>query len=480
MISNINLFPEKDPTITSLIEKIGQFSDLNNFESYIVGGYVRDRILGRSRNELDILVVGDGIKFSKLLSKELGAKNLVIYKNFRTALIELNEVKIEIVGARRESYRPTTRKPLVEKGTFEDDIKRRDFTINTIAFSINKDRFGEIIDLFDGYSDIQRRLIRTPLDPFVTFNDDPLRIMRAFRFATQLKFDVDELTLDAAEEMRERLKIVSKERIVDEFFKILSSEQPSIGLSLMFKTKVLEVLYPEVAAMAGVEQRKDNHHKDVFWHTLEVLDNVAKVSNNIWLRLAALFHDIAKLITKAYDEKVGWTFHGHEEMGARMVKKLFQKYKFPIHKIDYVKKLIRLHLRPIALVDENVSDSALRRLIVSAGDDLNDLITLCRCDITSKRPEKIQEYQRNYDLVVKKIHDVLERDKLRAFKSPVRGEEIMEMFNLTPSKAVGMIKKKIENAILDGTIPNTYEAAKEFLQQHYDEISKEIEPYRRN
>ncbi|MFN4110819.1 MAG: CCA tRNA nucleotidyltransferase, partial [Ignavibacteria bacterium] len=364
--------------------------------------------------------------------------------------------------------------------TFEDDIKRRDFTINTLAFSINKKNFGEIVDLFNGYEDIKNKIIKTPLEPSFTFSDDPLRIMRAIRFATQLGFQIEEKTLKAIEEMRERLEIVSHERIVDEFFKIMMSEKPSIGLALMYRTKVLEFLYPEIANMAGVDQRKDYHHKDVFWHTLEVVDNVASKSDNLWLRLAALFHDIAKPLTKAYDEKVGWTFHGHEELGARMIKKLFMKYKFPLHKIYYIEKLIRLHLRPIALVDEQVTDSAIRRLIVAAGEDLEDLITLCRCDITSKNSEKVKEYQRNYDIVVEKIHNVMERDKLRAFKAPVSGEEIMRIFNLPPCRGVGIIKKRIENAILDGEIPNTYEAALEFINQHFDEFNKEVEIYRNN
>jgi putative nucleotidyltransferase with HDIG domain len=302
--------------------------------------------------------------------------------------------------------------------------------------------------------------------------------MRAFRFAAQLNFQIEENTLKAIEEMRERLAIVSHERIVDEFFKIMMSDKPSIGLALMYKTKVLEFLYPEIANMAGVEQRKDYHHKDVFWHTLEVVDNVAERSNNLWLRLAALFHDIAKPLTKAYDEKVGWTFHGHDELGARMIRKLFTKYRFPLHKVGYIEKLVRLHLRPIALVDENVTDSAIRRLIVAAGEDLEDLITLCRCDITSKNLEKVKAYQKNYDLVVQKIHDVIERDKLRSFQSPVRGEEIMKIFNLPPCKGVGIIKDRIENAILDGEIPNTYEAAMDYIKQHFDELNKEVEVYR--
>lgn len=475
---NINEFPSNDKRLDEIIHRIGSIADKFNFEVYAVGGFVRDRILGRERKEVDFLVVGDGPEFARIVSEELKAKNLTIYKNFGTALIDYNGIKIEFVGSRRESYSKYSRKPQVEPGTFEDDIKRRDFTINTLAFSINSKNFGEIIDLFNGYEDIKNKIIKTPLDPFITFSDDPLRIMRAIRFAAQLKFDIEENTLKAIEEMRERLAIVSHERIVDEFFKIMMSDKPSIGLALMFKTKVLGFLYPEIAAMAGVEQRKDYHHKDVFWHTLEVVDNVAEKSNNLWLRLAALFHDIAKPLTKAYDEKVGWTFHGHEELGARMVKKIFAKYKFPLYKIDYIEKLIRLHLRPIALADEQVTDSAVRRLIVQAGEDLEDLITLCRCDITSKNPDKVQAYQKNYDLVVQKIRDVIERDKLRAFQSPVKGDEIMKIFNLPPCKGVGLIKKRIENAILDGVIPNTYEAAINYINENFDELNKLAEPYR--
>lgn len=475
---NINEFPSLDKKTEELIFRIGEIADRYNFQVYAVGGYVRDRILNRERKEIDLLVIGDGPAFARIVSNEFGTKDIIIYKNFGTALINYEQYKIEFVGSRRESYTKHSRKPDIQPGTFEDDIRRRDFTINTLAFSINKKKFGEIIDLFNGFEDLKNKIIRTPLDPVITFSDDPLRIMRAFRFATQLEFSIEKTTLNAIEQMRERLAIVSQERIVDEFFRIMMSNKPSTGLSLMFKTKVLEFLYPEIANMAGVEQRKDYHHKDVFWHTLEVVDNVAEKSNNLWLRLTALFHDIAKPLTKAYDEKVGWTFHGHEELGARMVKKLFIKYKFPLYKIDYIEKLIRLHLRPIALVDENVTDSAIRRLVVQAGEDLEDLIILCRCDITSKNPEKVKTYQKNYDLVVQKFHDVLERDKLRAFQSPVRGEEIMKIFNLPPCKGVGIIKERIENAILDGEIPNTYEAAIDYIKKNFDELNKEVEIYR--
>lgn len=475
---NIMEFPSLDKKTDELILKIGEIADHYNFEVYAVGGYVRDRILNRKRKEIDLLVIGNGPDFANIVSKELETDNITIYKNFGTALINYGDYKIEFVGSRRESYTKYSRKPSVEPGSFEDDINRRDFTINTLAFSINSKNFGVIVDLFNGYEDIKNKIIRTPLDPVITFNDDPLRIMRAIRFAAQLNFEIEENTLNAIENMRERLAIVSQERIVDEFFKIMMSNKPSIGLALMFKTKVLEFLYPEVANMAGVEQRKDYHHKDVFWHTLEVVDNVAERSNDLWLRLAALFHDIAKPITKAYDEKVGWTFHGHEELGARMIKNLFAKYKFPLYKIHYIEKLIRLHLRPIALVDEQVTDSAIRRLIVAAGEDLEDLITLCRCDITSKNPEKVRTYQKNYDLVVQKIHDVIERDRLRAFKLPVSGDEIMKIFNLPPCRGVGIIKERIENAILDGEIENTYDAAIAYINKYFEELNQAVEGYR--
>jgi tRNA nucleotidyltransferase (CCA-adding enzyme) len=377
------------------------------------------------------------------------------------------------VGARKESYRRESRKPQVETGTFEDDISRRDFTINTLAVSLNPDEIGVVYDLFNGLSDIEKKLIKTPLDPFKTFDDDPLRILRAFRFASQLQFNVAPMLLAAAEQMRERLKIISQERITDELFKILSAPKPSIGLKLLFETKVLEIIFPEVAELAGVEQRKDFHHKDVFWHTLQVVDNIAEKSDNVWLRFAGLMHDIAKPRTKKFIEGIGWTFHGHEEIGARMMKRIFRKLKLPMNKLEYVEKLVRLHLRPIALVDEQVTDSAIRRLIVAAGEDLDDLITLCRADITSKNPEKVKRYLKNYDIVMQKVRDVKEKDKLRAFQSPVRGDEIMRICNIPPSRTVGKIKKAIEEAILEGEIPNTYEAAYEYLLKIKDKILEE-------
>lgn len=440
---------------------------------YAVGGYVRDLILGRERNDLDILVLGNGVEFAKQVAKSLNIQNVNYYKNFGTAHFDYAGMNIEFVGARKESYDRNTRKPVVEDGSFEDDISRRDFTINTLALSLNKDEFGKLIDNYNGLKDIENKLIKTPLDPFKTFDDDPLRIMRAFRFASQLNFNVDKSIINAAYQMRNRLTIVSQERITDEFLKILESPKPSIGLKLLYDTGVLEIVFPEIAVMAGVDQRKDFHHKDVLLHTLQVVDNICKETDNVWLRFAALVHDIAKPPTKKFVEDIGWTFHGHEELGARMMKRIFHRMKLPFNKLEYIQKLIRLHLRPIALAKEDVTDSAIRRLIVQADEDLEDLITLCRADITSKNPVKVEKYLGNYERVMQKVRDVKERDQLRAFQSPVRGEEIMHICNLKPSRKVGEIKTAIEEAILDGKIGNNYEEALNYLIKIKDKMLAE-------
>ncbi len=430
---------------------------------YIVGGFVRDMILFREKSEMDFLVVGDGTSYASQLSKELGINKLSIYKTYGTAHFTIDGYDLEFVGARKESYHNESRNPVITAGSFEDDIKRRDFTINTLAVSINLANFGELIDVFNGIEDINRKIIRTPVDPNITLNDDPLRIMRAFRFASQLGFSVDESIMTVSNTLRERLKIISRERITDEFLKILSSPQPSIGIKLLFYSGVLEIVFPEIANLSGVDQRNDFHHKDVFLHTCQVVDNISKVTENVWLRFSALVHDIAKPQTKRFVEGTGWTFHGHEEIGARLMKSIFTKYKLPFSKLEYVEKLVRLHLRPIALAKEEVTDSAIRRLIVSAGLDLEDLITLCRADITSKNPDKVSKYLDNYERVMKKVWEVEEKDRLRSFQSPVSGEIIMQLFNLKPSKKVGEIKDDIENAILDGRIGNNYEDAFEYL-----------------
>lgn len=458
------------------IIKIFSFvADKMNKEVYLVGGFVRDLILDRNRNDIDVLVVGSGVDFAKATADELKIENVNYFKNFGTAHFDYDGMNIEFVGARRESYDRNTRKPVVENGTFLDDISRRDFTINTLAISLSKKNYGELIDTYNGLKDIELKLIRTPLDPLKTFDDDPLRIMRAFRFAAQLNFEVDGNIMKAASQMRNRLSIVSQERITDEFIKILASPKPSIGLKLLFDSGVLEIVFPEISIMAGVEQIKDTehklagyHHKDVFLHTLQVVDNISIETDNVWLRFAALVHDIAKPATKKFVDEIGWTFHGHEELGARMMKKIFLRMKLPLHQLEYIQKLIRLHLRPIALAKEEVTDSAIRRLVVQAGEDLEDLITLCRADITSKNPVKVEKYLGNYERVMQKVRDVKERDQLRAFQSPVRGEEIMQICNLKPSRKVGEIKTAIEEAILDGKIGNNYEEAYKYLLEIKD------------
>lgn len=475
MLSISNKSITKKLSENIVLNKIAQIAQSENKNVFVVGGYVRDLILKRERSDIDILVIGSGIDFAKTVAEKLNISNVNYYKNFGTAQFSFDNMNVEFVGARRESYDRNTRKPFVEDGTFEDDISRRDFTINTLAVSLNAIDFGKIIDTYDGLTDIKNQIIKTPLDPFRTFDDDPLRIMRAFRFAAQLNFKVDKNIMKAAYDMRNRLSIVSQERITDEFLKILSTPKPSIGLKLLFESRVLEIVFPEIAIMSGVDQRKDLayrqagfHHKDVFLHTLQVVDNICEETDDVWLRFTALVHDIAKPPTKKFVEGIGWTFHGHENLGAKMMKKIFHRMKLPLNKLEYVQKLITLHLRPIALAKEEVTDSAIRRLVVQAGDDLEDLITLCRADITSKNPYKVEEYLGNYERVMQKVRDVKERDQLRAFQSPVRGDEIMQICNLKPSKKVGEIKTAIEEAILDGKIGNNYEEALSYLMKIKD------------
>jgi tRNA nucleotidyltransferase/poly(A) polymerase len=453
-----------------VFDTISKVAELVDVKVYAVGGFVRDIILNREKNDLDILVIGNGTDFAKNVADGLGITNVSYFKNFGTAHFDYQGMNVEFVGARKESYDRNTRKPIVEDGTFDEDISRRDFTINTLAISLNKNDFGKLIDKYDGLSDINDKLIKTPLNPFSTFDDDPLRIMRAFRFASQLNFNVDENIMIASREMKVRLPIVSQERITDEFLKILASSKPSIGLKLLFDSTVLEIVFPEISVMAGVDQRKDYHHKDVFLHTLQVVDNICNETENLWLRFAALVHDIAKPPTKKFVEGIGWTFHGHEDLGARMMKKIFHRMKLPLHQLEYIQKLVRLHLRPIALAKEEVTDSAIRRFVVDAGEDLEDLIVLCRADITSKNPIKVEKYLGNYERVMQKVRDVKERDKLREFQSPVRGEEIMQICNLKPSRKVGEIKTAIEEAILDGKIGNNYEEAYKYLMEIKDQF----------
>lgn len=459
------------PLAHPVLPQIGALADRLGIGVFVVGGYVRDTLLGLLDSDVDILVMGDGVAFAQAFAREWGeGARVVPFERFGTAMLPLPSGKVEFVGARKESYAVGSRRPAVSAGTLEEDLQRRDFTVNTMAVSLNKGSYGVLHDPLGGRRDLAEKLLRTPMDPAATFEDDPLRIVRAIRFASQLGFTVAEEALDAARILRNRLSIVSRERISDEFFRILGSTTPSVGIRLMFDTGVLEVVFPEIAQMAGVDQRKDHHHKDVFLHTCVVVDNVAATSGNVWLRFAALVHDIAKPRTKEFKEGIGWTFHGHEEVGARMMKKIFHTLKLPMEQCAYVEKLVRLHLRPMALVDSIVTDSAVRRLVFEAGNDIEDLMILCRADITSKNPALVSRYLRNYELVMRKIAEVEERDRLRNWQPPVRGDEIMTVCGLAPGRAVGNLKKAIEEAILDGKIPNEHDAALAYLLSIKDEI----------
>lgn len=465
------------------IKKIGRFADNHGFRIYVVGGYVRDHFLDRTRTDFDFTVEGDAVEFAELLGKELKSKP-VIYQRFRTALVPYKQYKLEFVGTRKEEYHPESRKPIVSEGSLEDDLRRRDFTINAMAVSINQDSFGKVTDLFGGQKDLEIKLLRTPLEPTKTFSDDPLRMMRAARFASQLGFTMENETTSAISNMYERIKIISQERISDEFLKILASPKPSVGLKILYETKLLKLIFPELYILKGVETVQDEDkiygHKDVFLHSLHVLDNIASVSDNLWLRFAALVHDMAKADSKQFVKGTGWTFHGHEEIGARKMARIFRRMKLPLIYLDYVETLVRLHQRPMSLVDDGVSDSAVRRLAFQAGDALEDLFVLCKADITTKNPNLSARYLENYEIVAMKVMDVQEKDKLREFQSPVRGEEIMELCNLPPSRAVGYIKAAIENAILDGLIANDYEEAKKYFLNNKLNWLEEIKSEKNN
>jgi poly(A) polymerase len=453
-----------------LLETIGRIADRESTEVYVVGGYVRDSLLGLGDKDIDILVIGDGVQFARTVARELGVDSVVTFERFGTAMVPLKQGKIEFVTARSESYSADSRKPQVKSGTLGEDLLRRDFTVNSIAVSLNRDHSGVLHDPFNGREDLERKVLRTPLDPVKTFDDDPLRIMRAFRFASQIEFTIDPLALEAIREMKGRLSIVSQERVSDEFLKILKTSKPSVGLRLMYETGVMEIAFPEIAQMAGVDQRRDHHHKDVFLHTCIVVDNIAQTTDNVWLRFAALVHDIAKPRTKAFKEGIGWTFHGHEELGARMMKGIFRKLKLPMEPLPYVEKLVRFHLRPMVLVGDIVTDSAVRRLVFETGNDIDDLMKLCRADITSKNPKLVERYLRNYDIVMQKIVEVEEKDRLRNWQPPVKGDEIMAVCSLLPGRKVGELKHAIEEAILDGKIPNEHDAALHFLLEIKDSI----------
>ena len=470
---NAEYLPLDEP----ILKKISEIASDYKFEVYVVGGFVRDYFLNRERNDIDITVVGDSIKFSKIVAETFNSKP-IIYERFKTALVPVGMYHIEFVGTRKEEYLPDSRKPIVTDGTLEDDLKRRDFTVNAMAASLNKNDFGKLIDLFDGKKDLESKILKTPLEPGVTFSDDPLRMMRAARFASQLNYRLDNKAYEKMIEMAERISIISQERITDEFFKILDSDYPSVGLSILYQTGILEHIFPELHNLAGVDIVNSNErsyaHKDVFRHSLKVLDNIIPMTSNRWLRFVALVHDIAKPRTKRFNNNSGWTFHGHEDLGAKMMPKIFKRMRFPLDNLEYVQKLVRLHQRPMQLVDDEITDSAIRRLAVNAGADLEDLFTLCRADITTKNPNLTEQYKQNYELVFAKVIEVQEKDKLREFQSPVRGEEIMEVFGIEPSRNVGIIKSRIEDAILDGLIPNEYEPAKEFMMKHKDEWTIEL------
>lgn len=443
---------------------LGKVADQLNIPCYVVGGYVRDRILNRDfNNDIDIVVVGSGIEFAKRAGEELGAK-VSVFKNFGTAMLLHNDLQIEFVGARKESYRRDSRKPIVEDGTLADDQNRRDFTINAMAISLNQVSYGELLDPFDGMGDIKRQLIRTPLEPGVTFSDDPLRMLRAIRFATQLNFNIDGAAIEAIATHADRIRIISKERIIDELNKIVSAPTPSRGFRYLFDTGLLHLIFPEMAALQGVETINGKSHKDNFYHTLEVLDNIAAVSDDLWLRWAAIMHDIAKPATKRFDPQQGWTFHGHEDRGARMVPQIFAKLKLPLNdRMRFVQKLVQLHLRPIVLAQDIVTDSAVRRLLYEAGDDIDSLMLLCHADVTTKNDYKRKKYRQNFELVKQKLKDVEERDKIRNWQPPISGEDIMRTFGIGPGKAIGTIKNAIREAILDGEIPNERAAARKVM-----------------
>lgn len=456
-----------------IFKVISRATEELELESFVIGGFVRDHILRRGEpKDIDIVAVGSGIQLARKVSELLPGKPKVqVFKNYGTAMLRAYDMEIEFVGARKESYRSDSRKPLVEDGSLEDDQNRRDFTINALALKLNDQGYGDLLDPFQGIDDLRKKIIRTPLDPDITYSDDPLRMLRAIRFATQLDFRIEKTSLEAITRNSDRIRIISKERITDELHKIILAAQPSKGFALLHKTSLLKLILPELTALEGIDEIEGQRHKDNFWHTLEVLDNISEHTGNLWLRWAALLHDIGKAPTKKFHKRIGWTFHGHEFVGAKMVFKLFKRLRLPLNdKMKYVQKLVLMSSRPIAIVDDHVTDSAVRRLIFDAGPHIEDLMTLCEADITTKNPKRFKRYHQNFLVVREKIKEVEERDQVRNFQPPVTGEEIMKTFNIKPSREIGIIKETIKEAILDGEIPNEHEAARELMLKKGKEL----------
>ena len=466
----VNLTQNKNLKIFKIISQVAYDRGQS---VYVVGGYVRDLLLGRkSPTDIDFVTESSGIELAQAVAKSINPETKVsIFKTYGTAMFRYENLELEFVGARKESYSADSRNPQVEQGTLEDDQKRRDFTVNAMAISLNKDNFGELIDPFNGMEDMEQKILRTPLEPVQTYSDDPLRMMRAIRFASTLGFSIEQKSLEAIEKEAKRIEIITVERIMVEFNKIMLSEKPSTGLEIMKKTGLLDIVLPELTALEGIEEVEGQKHKDNFWHTLEVVDNISKNTDNLWLRWAALLHDVGKAPTKKYVKGTGWTFHGHEFLGSKMVKTIFQRLKLPLGKdMKYVQKMVKLSSRPIALISDDVSDSALRRMLFDAGEDLEDLFTLCKADITTKNSYKQEKFKKNFEYVAKKIKEVEEKDHVRNFQPPITGEEIMQMFNMKPGREIGILKERVKEAVLEGEIPNEHEAAKELVIQEAKKI----------
>lgn len=456
-----------------IFKLIQQSSDELNVDTYAIGGYVRDFFLERKSKDIDVVTLGKSIDLANLLHQKLGEEaHLSVFKNFGTAQIKFHDLEIEFVGARKESYNNNSRNPIVEDGSLEDDQNRRDFTINAIAIGLSKNNFGKLLDPFNGLNDLTNKILKTPLNPDITYSDDPLRMMRAIRFASQLNFQIDEPSFEAISKNKNRIKIISAERIADEINKIILSQKPSVGFKLLLNSGLLDLIFPELVKLQGTETINGLSHKDNFYHTLEVLDNVAEKSNNLWLRWAAILHDIAKPATKRFEEGHGFTFHGHEDKGARMVPKIFANLKLPLNeKMKHVQKLVELHLRPIVLAKTEVTDSAIRRLLFEAGDKIEDLMILCESDITTKNPNKVKKYLHNFEIVRQKLIEIEEKDKIRNWQPPITGEQIMTLYNIMPSKKIGLLKNALKDAILDGLVGNNFEEAKKFLDIKINELN---------